>query len=126
MILPLVSSLSEDALYALPKTLREGSFAMGATKFQTSFRVIIPAALSGISVSIILALSRAIGETMIVAIAAGQQPRFTFNPFVPIETCHYLYRTGKFGRRTTGFDRIQNHIRCWNDLVRDDAYSKQH
>ncbi len=86
MILPLVSSLSEDALYAVPKTLREGSFAMGATKFQTSFRVIIPAALSGISVSIILAVSRAIGETMIVAIAAGQQPRFTFNPLVPIET----------------------------------------
>jgi phosphate transport system permease protein len=86
MILPLVSSLSEDALYAVPKTLREGSFAMGATKFQTAFRVVVPAALSGISVSIILAVSRAIGETMIVAIAAGQQPRFTFNPFVPIET----------------------------------------
>ena len=86
MILPLVSSLSEDALYAVPKTLREGSFAMGATKFQTAFRVVVPAALSGISVSIILAISRAIGETMIVAIAAGQQPRFTFNPFVPIET----------------------------------------
>ncbi len=86
MILPLVSSLSEDALYAVPKTLREGSFAMGATKFQTAFRVVVPAALSGIAVSIILAVSRAIGETMIVAIAAGQQPRFTFNPFVPIET----------------------------------------
>jgi phosphate transport system permease protein len=86
MILPLVSSLSEDALYAVPKTLREGSFAMGATKFQTAFRVVTPAALSGIAVSIILAISRAIGETMIVAIAAGQQPRFTFNPLVPIET----------------------------------------
>ncbi|HVD96645.1 MAG TPA: phosphate ABC transporter permease subunit PstC [Cytophagaceae bacterium] len=86
MILPLISSLSEDALYAVPKTLREGSYAMGATKFQTSFRVIMPAALSGIAVSIILAISRAVGETMIVAIAAGQQPRFTFNPFVPIET----------------------------------------
>ncbi len=86
MILPLVSSLSEDALYAVPKTLREGSYAMGATKFQTAFRVVVPAALSGIAVSIILAISRAVGETMIVAIAAGQQPRFTFNPFVPIET----------------------------------------
>jgi phosphate transport system permease protein len=86
MILPLVSSLSEDALYAVPKTLREGSYAMGATKFQTAFRVVLPAALSGIAVSIILAISRAVGETMIVAIAAGQQPRFTFNPFVPIET----------------------------------------
>lgn len=86
MILPLVSSLSEDALYAVPKTLREGSIAMGATKFQTAFRVVVPAAFSGIAVSIILSVSRAIGETMIVAIAAGQQPRLTFNPLVPIET----------------------------------------
>jgi len=86
MILPLISSLSEDALYAVPKVLKEGSFAMGATKLQTVRQVLIPAAFSGISVSIILALSRAIGETMIVAIAAGQQPRLTANPFVPIET----------------------------------------
>ncbi len=86
MILPLISSLSEDALYAVPKVLKEGSFAMGATKLQTVKHVLIPAAFSGISVSIILALSRAIGETMIVAIAAGQQPRLTANPFVPIET----------------------------------------
>ncbi|MCU0416553.1 MAG: phosphate ABC transporter permease subunit PstC [Cytophagaceae bacterium] len=86
MILPLVSSLSEDALYSVPKTLREGSLAMGATKFQTAFRVVVPAAFSGIAVSIILSVSRAIGETMIVAIAAGQQPRLTFNPLVPIET----------------------------------------
>jgi phosphate transport system permease protein len=86
MILPLVSSLSEDALYAVPKTLREGSVAMGATKFQTAFRVVVPAAFSGIAVSIILSISRAFGETMIVAIAAGQQPRLTLNPMVPIET----------------------------------------
>lgn len=86
MILPLVTSLSEDALYAVPKSMKEGSFGMGATKFQTIFRVMIPSALSGISVSIILAVSRAIGETMIVAIAAGQQPRFTLDPTVPIET----------------------------------------
>ncbi|MFN3403291.1 MAG: phosphate ABC transporter permease subunit PstC [Cytophagaceae bacterium] len=86
MILPLVSSLSEDALYAVPKSLREGSFALGATKFQTSWKVIVPSAFSGISVAIILAFSRAIGETMIVAIAAGQQPRLTLNPLVPIET----------------------------------------
>ena len=86
MILPLISSLSEDALYAVPKVLKEGSYAMGATKLQTVRHVLIPAAFSGISVSIILALSRAIGETMIVAIAAGQQPRLTANPFVPIET----------------------------------------
>lgn len=86
MILPLISSLSEDALYAVPKSLKEASFGMGATKLQTVRNVLIPAAFSGISVSIVLALSRAIGETMIVAIAAGQQPRLTANPLVPIET----------------------------------------
>lgn len=86
MILPLVSSLSEDALYAVPKQLREGSYALGSTKYQTAWRVVFPAAFSGISVSVILAISRAIGETMIVAIAAGQQPRLTFDPTVPIET----------------------------------------
>ncbi len=86
MILPLVASLSEDALYSVPKNLREGAYALGSTKFQTAWKVIVPAAFSGISVSIILAVSRAIGETMIVAIAAGQQPRLTFDPTVPIET----------------------------------------
>jgi phosphate transport system permease protein len=86
MILPLVSSLSEDALYAVPKHLREGALALGSTKYQTAVKVVVPAAFSGISVSIILAISRAIGETMIVAVAAGQQPRFTLNPLVPIET----------------------------------------
>lgn len=86
MILPFISSLSEDALFAVPKELREASYAMGATRFQTVFKVTLPAANSGIIVSIILAVSRAIGETMIVAIAAGQQPRLSFNPTVPIET----------------------------------------
>lgn len=86
MIIPLISSLSEDALYAVPKTLREASYGMGATRLQTAFRVMVPAASSGIVVSVILAISRAVGETMIVAIAAGQQPRFTFDPRVPIET----------------------------------------
>lgn len=86
MIIPYVSSLSEDALHAVPKSLREASFGMGATKLQTAFKVMVPAASSGIIVSIILAISRAIGETMIVAIAAGQQPRLTLDPTVPIET----------------------------------------
>lgn len=86
MIIPIISSLSEDALYAVPKSLREASYGMGATRFQTAFKVLIPAASSGIIVSVILAISRAIGETMIVAIAAGQQPRLTANPLVPIET----------------------------------------
>lgn len=86
MIIPFVSSLSEDALHAVPQALREASYGMGATKLQTAFKVVVPAASSGIIVSIILAISRAIGETMIVAIAAGQQPRLTFDPTVPVET----------------------------------------
>jgi len=86
MIIPFVSSISEDALHAVPSTLKEASYGMGATKFQTAFKVVVPAASSGIIVSIILAISRAIGETMIVAIAAGQQPRFTLDPTVPVET----------------------------------------
>ena len=86
MILPLVSSLSEDAMRGVPRGLREGSYALGATKMQTSLRVVVPAAFSGITAAFILAMSRAIGETMIVAIAAGQQPRLTMNPTVGIET----------------------------------------
>ena len=86
MILPLVSSLSEDAMQAVPRGLREGSYALGATKMQTSLRVVLPAAFSGITAACILAASRAVGETMIVAIAAGQQPRLTANPLLPIET----------------------------------------
>ena len=86
MILPLVSSLSEDAMRAVPSGLREGSYALGATRMQTALKVVVPAAFSGITAAFILAVSRAIGETMIVAIAAGQQPRLTANPFVPVET----------------------------------------
>lgn len=86
MIIPFISSLSEDALHAVPESLREAAYGMGSTKLQSSFRVMVPAASSGIIVSVILAVSRAIGETMIVAIAAGQQPRFTFDPTVPVET----------------------------------------
>jgi phosphate transport system permease protein len=86
MILPLVSSLSEDALHAVPNGLREGAYALGATRLQTALRVVVPAAFSGISAACILAASRAIGETMIVAIAAGQQPRLTLDPRVPVET----------------------------------------
>ena len=86
MIIPYITSLSEDALRAVPKSLREASYGMGATKLQTAFRVMIPAASSGILVSIILAVSRALGETMIVAIAAGQEPNLTFNPLESVET----------------------------------------
>ncbi|OGQ62838.1 MAG: phosphate ABC transporter permease subunit PstC [Deltaproteobacteria bacterium RIFCSPLOWO2_12_FULL_38_8] len=86
MIIPYVSSLSEDAMHAVPMPLREGSYAMGATHFQTAIRVVIPAAFSGITSSYILAISRAIGETMVVAIAAGMQPNLTLNPLEPAQT----------------------------------------
>jgi phosphate transport system permease protein len=86
MIIPMISSLSEDAISAVPRSLREAAYGMGSTRLQTAFGVMVPAASSGIVVSVILAISRAVGETMIVAIAAGQQPRLTLNPLVPIET----------------------------------------
>jgi len=86
MIIPFISSLGEDALFAVPNSLRQASYGMGATRLQTSFRVLIPSASSGIIASIILAFSRAIGETMIVAVAAGQQPQLTMDPTVPIQT----------------------------------------
>lgn len=86
MILPLVSSMSEDALSAVPRSLREGSYGLGATRFETATRVVVPAALSGIGASFIVAMSRAVGETMIVALAAGAGPKFTFNPFQSAET----------------------------------------
>jgi phosphate transport system permease protein len=86
MILPLISSMSEDALSAVPRALREGAYAMGATKFETSIQVVLPSALSGIGAALIIGISRAVGETMIVAIAAGSGPNFTFNPFKAAET----------------------------------------
>jgi len=86
MIIPMVSSLSEDAMYAVPQSLREGAYALGSSKLQVALRVVVPAAFSGIAASLLLAVSRAIGETMIVAIACGQQPRLTLDPLVPIET----------------------------------------
>jgi phosphate transport system permease protein len=86
MIIPIVSSLSEDAMNAVPKALREASYGLGATKFQTAFRVVVPAASSGILVSIILGIARAIGETMIVVMAAGSMPQLTLNPMKSVMT----------------------------------------
>lgn len=85
-ILPLVASLSEDALYSVPQSLRQGSYALGSTKRETIVNVVLPAALSGIVASLILAIARAVGETMIVTIAAGQSPRLTLDPRVPVAT----------------------------------------
>jgi phosphate transport system permease protein len=86
MITPMIASLTEDALYAVPKGLREAAYALGASRVPTIWRVVVPAAMGGIAASVILAVSRAVGETMIVAIAAGQEPRLTLDPRVPIET----------------------------------------
>jgi len=86
MILPLISSMSEDALSAVPRSLREAAYAMGATPFEASTQVVVPAALSGIGAAIIVGISRAVGETMIVAVASGATSEFTFNPFKAAET----------------------------------------
>jgi phosphate transport system permease protein len=86
MIIPYVSSLTEDAMRSVPNYLREGSYALGSSRLQTSFRVVYPAALSGITSAYILGISRALGETMVVAIAAGMQPQISFNPLQPSET----------------------------------------
>ncbi len=86
LIIPLVSSLSEDALHAVPNSLRQAAYGLGATKLETSLKIILPAAMSGITSAFVVAISRAVGETMIVAIAAGAGPKFTFNPFESAET----------------------------------------
>ena len=102
MIIPMISSLSEDAIHAVPRVLREGAYALGAGRIQTIFRVVLPTALSGIAAAVVLAISRAVGETMIVAIAAGQQPRLTLDPRVPIETMTaYIVQVG-LGDTPTG------------------------
>ena len=86
LILPLISSMTEDALSAVPRSLREAAYGLGATRLETAIKVVLPAAISGISAAVIVGISRAIGETMIVAVAAGAGPNFTFNPFQSAET----------------------------------------
>lgn len=86
MIVPIVASMSEDALSAVPRSLREGSYGLGATRLETSLKIVVPAAVSGIAAAVIVGISRAFGETMIVALAAGAGPNFTFNPFEAAET----------------------------------------
>ena len=86
MIVPYVATVGEDAMRAVPRYMREGSYAMGATRLQTALRVVVPGALSGIAAAYILGISRAVGETMVVAIAAGMQPQLTFNPTEPAAT----------------------------------------
>ena len=86
MIIPMISSLSEDAMSAVPKSLRHGAYALGATRFEVALKIVVPAAFSGIVSSVVLAFSRAIGETMIVSVAAGSTPNLTFNPLESIQT----------------------------------------
>jgi phosphate transport system permease protein len=86
MILPMMASLSEDAIYTVPRSLREGAYALGASKLQMIFGAVVPGAVGGITAAIILSAARAVGETMIVAIAAGQHPLLHFNPLLPVET----------------------------------------
>ncbi|SVA27781.1 uncharacterized protein METZ01_LOCUS80635 [marine metagenome] len=86
MIIPMVSSLSEDAMMAVPRNLREGAYALGATRYEVSMKIVVPAALSGIIAAFILAISRAIGETMLVTIAAGATPSLSFNPMESVQT----------------------------------------
>lgn len=86
LLLPLIATISEDALHAVPRSLREAAYGLGATKLETSMKVVVPAAISGITAAVILGISRAVGETMIVAIAAGAGPNLTLNPFKAAET----------------------------------------
>lgn len=109
MIVPTIASVSEDALSAVPNALRQGSSALGANRMQTTLRVVFPAALSGIAAAIILGVSRAVGETMIVAIAAGSGPNFTFNPLKAAETMTgYIARIsgGDLGYDTPDYNSI--------------------
>ena len=97
MIVPIIGSISEDALSAVPRSLREGSLGLGATKWETTWRVVLPASLSGIVAAVIIGISRAVGETMIVSLAAGAGPNFTLNPFRAAETM-----TGHIARISSG------------------------
>jgi len=105
MIIPTVASLSEDAMAAVPLSLRQGAYALGSTKRLVALRVVVPAALSGIVAAVVLAISRAIGETMIVAIASGLQPQFTWNPLQPMQTMTgYIAAAGSGDLPTSSFD----------------------
>ncbi|HEX6709958.1 MAG TPA: phosphate ABC transporter permease subunit PstC [Rubrobacter sp.] len=109
MIIPTVASVSEDSIYAVPRSLREGAYALGATKREVATRIVVPAALSGIVAAFILGVSRAIGETMIVAIAAGAQPALTLNPLSSVQTMTaYIVQvaSGDTPRGTTTYQTI--------------------
>ena len=102
MIIPMIASVSEDAMRAVPRSLREGAFALGATKFEVAIKVVVPAALSGIVAAFILAISRAIGETMAVSIAAGSTPNMTLNPLKSVQTLTAFIVQVSFGDAAAG------------------------
>ena len=102
MIIPMVSSLSEDAMISVPRNLREAAYALGATRYEVSLRVVVPAALSGIIASFIIALSRAIGETMLVTIAAGATPKMTLNPLESVQTMTAFIAQTSMGEQAVG------------------------
>lgn len=102
MIVPIIASISEDAMSAVPRGLREGAYAMGATRMKVATRVVFPAAISGIVASIVLAISRAVGETMIVLLAAGSSPNFTLNPVEPVQTMTAYIAVTATGDISTG------------------------
>ena len=102
MIIPMIASVSEDAMRAVPRSLREGAFALGATRFEVAIKVVTPAALSGIVAAFILAISRAIGETMAVSIAAGSTPNMTLNPLKSVQTLTAFIVQVSFGDAAAG------------------------
>ena len=102
MIVPIIASISDDAMSAVPRGLREGAYALGATKAKVATRVVFPAAISGIVASIVLAISRAVGETMIVLLAAGSTPNLTFNPVESIQTMTSFIAVTATGDISTG------------------------
>ena len=120
MIVPIIASISEDAMSAVPRGLREGAYALGATKAKVATRVVFPAALSGIVASIVLAISRAVGETMIVVLAAGSTPNFTFNPVESIQAMTSYIAVTATGDIPDRLDRLQIGLRGRHRALRDD------
>ena len=121
MLMPTVASLSEDAMGAVPRDLRDGAYALGSTKMQVATRVVVPAAVSGIVASFVLAISRAVGETMIVLIAMGQQPNLTFDPREAAEAMTAFIAATGAGDVPDRLDRVQDDLRGRGDAVRADA-----
>ena len=115
MIVPTIASISEDAMRAVPQGLREGAYGLGSTKRQVAMRVVFPAALSGIVAAIVLGISRGIGETMIVLLAAGLQPNFGINPARWIRDDHDLHGLGRGRRQPRRLDRLPVDLRLRHD-----------